>query len=138
MKQMAMFKQKKYQPPPAKEWREQAIVFDWAKLVERKHPELSLLQGSLNGVKLPIGLAVKAKRQGLKRGYPDIFLPVARNGFHGLFIELKRTEGGVVSADQEKVHDRLRAEGYFVDVCKGAEHAILVIRTYLGITGGFK
>lgn len=138
MQQLAMFKQKKYRPAPPEEWREQAIVFDWARLMETRHPELSLLQGSLNGVRLPIGLAVKAKRQGLKRGYPDIFLPVSRNGFHGLFIELKRVEGGVVSKDQRHIHSRLRAEGYFVDVCKGAEHAILVIRTYLGITGGFK
>ena len=29
------------------------------------------------------------KRQGVKAGVPDICLPVARNGYHGLYIELK-------------------------------------------------
>lgn len=33
--------------------------------------------------------AVALKRQGVKAGVPDICLPVARNGYHGLHIELK-------------------------------------------------
>lgn len=62
--------------------------------MEYKYPELWLLNGSLNGVRLSIGQAVKAKRCGEKRGFPDIFLPVARKGFHGLAIELKKKKGG--------------------------------------------
>jgi hypothetical protein len=50
-----------------------------------------------------------------------------------LFIELKRRRGGVVSLDQQAVHDLLRDQGYRVEVCRGAEEAIRVISDYLGL-----
>lgn len=31
------------------------------------------------------------KRMGLRKGFPDLFFPYARGGYHGLFIELKAT-----------------------------------------------
>ena len=70
------------------EYLDQCAVFQWAQLNLRRFPELELLQGSLNGVRLNIGQAVKAKSAGLNAGWPDLFLPVARHGYHGLFIEL--------------------------------------------------
>lgn len=40
---------------------------------------------------IPNGQYRKGQRAepGMKAGVPDLFLPVARGGFHGLFIELK-------------------------------------------------
>ena len=72
------------------EWREQEKVFKWASMYDHEYPELKLLNGSLNGVRLTPGQASKAKRTGLVKGFPDINLPVPRGVFHGLFIELKR------------------------------------------------
>lgn len=43
---------------------EQTAVFQWAMIKSNRYPELELLQGSLNGVRLPVGLAVKAKKAG--------------------------------------------------------------------------
>ena len=31
----------------------------------------------------------RMKRIGLRSGFPDLFFPVARGGFHGLFVEMK-------------------------------------------------
>ena len=68
---------------------EQISLFAWAELNKGRYPELKLLNGSMNGVRLTIGQAVKAKRCGMKKGYPDLFLPVKRGEHNGLFIELK-------------------------------------------------
>lgn len=112
---------------------EQELVFVWARANQIKHPALQLLNGSLNGVRLTMGLRVKAKRQGMPKGYPDIFLPVGIGGFYGLFVELKRVEGGVVSPDQERWLKRLNAEGFRAVVARGHEEAIETIKNYLGV-----
>ena len=72
-----------------KEADEQAALFRWAELLQNRIPELALLNGSLNGVYLSKAQAGKAKAAGMKKGFPDINLPVPRGGYHGLYIELK-------------------------------------------------
>lgn len=41
-------------------------------------------------------------RTGTRRGVPDVCLPVARCGFHGLYVEMKRRQKSLshVSDDQ--------------------------------------
>lgn len=112
---------------------EQELVFTWARANQIKYPDLQLLNGSLNGIRLAIGLRVKAKRQGMPEGYPDIFLPVSMDGFHGLFVELKRVKGGRVLEEQERWLKRLNAEGYQAVVARGHEAAIETIKDYLGV-----
>lgn len=75
--------------------------------------------------------AAKLKRQGVRAGVPDIFLPAARGGYHGLFIELKRQTGGKVSREQEEMIKALRAQGYRAEVCRGWDEARETIQRYL-------
>lgn len=67
-------------------------------------------------------LTNKRYSQGMLKGCPDLFIP----GFD-LFIEMKRRDGGVVSAEQLKVHKLLKKYGYKVEVCHGAKAAWLII-----------
>ncbi len=71
-------------------------------------------------------------RMGLRRGVPDLFIPAARKGFHGLFIELKRIKGGRVTEYQQKWIDTLNNRGYLAIVCYGADEAIAEIKRYFG------
>jgi hypothetical protein len=114
------------------EYNEQVKIFNWAKQNEPLIPELFLLNASLNGVRLNIGQAVKAKAVGMKAGYPDICLPVARNGYHGLYIELK-IKGGKEQAIQKIWKTKLEEQQYFSTVCIGADEAINTIKFYLGV-----
>ena len=57
--------------------------------------------------KLMSMLTNKRYSQGMLKGCPDLFFPE-----FDLFIELKRRDGGVVSAEQFKVHKLLRRYGY--------------------------
>jgi hypothetical protein len=115
------------------EYDEQKLVFEWANIYSYLRPQLELLNGSLNGVRLTVGQAVKAKRAGMKKGFPDINLPIPRRGFHGLFIELKKG-GGVpsdVSREQKNYLTMMASEGNHCAVCFGAGDAIDVITWYL-------
>lgn len=76
--------------------------------------------------------AAKLKRQGVKRGAPDILFythpPIA--------LELKRQKGGRVSPEQAAVHERCRRAGWTVLVCHGAEaakSALLQLPHFLGL-----
>jgi hypothetical protein len=84
-----------------------------------------------NGGKKSLPEAFQLKRMGVKAGVPDICVPVARRGYHGLYCELKRKEGGVVSESQRQWLEALRREGYYVFVSKGADDAIARIKLYL-------
>jgi hypothetical protein len=72
------------------------------------------------------------KAEGLKGGVPDICLPVARGGHHGLYIELKRIKNSRVTEEQLKWLENLAGQGYVAAVCRGADEAIDLITRYLG------
>ena len=114
------------------EFDEQVAIFTWAKLSEKHDPRLKWLNASMGGVRLPVGLAVKASRSGLKAGIPDIDLPVRAGGYCGLRIELKRLKGGVLSREQVECLLFLKDQGYRAVCRRGAEAAIEEIKQYLG------
>ena len=70
------------------------------------------------------------KRQGVRPGCPDLCLSVARGGFFGLFVEMKRRNGRT-PPEQKAFHADLRAQGYRVEVCYGAQAAIDTITLYM-------
>lgn len=70
------------------------------------------------------------KRAGLRKGFPDLFLPLARRGFHGFFIEMK-ADRGKVSPNQITWLKTLKGEGYATAVCYGADEAIKLINKYI-------
>jgi len=111
---------------------EQKALFQWAKLSEGRYPELKLMHHIPNGGHRNKVVAVKLAAEGVKRGVPDICLPVARNEYHGLYIELKRTKGGSVSAEQKAWIATLKEQGYLAVVCRGCREAISAIEDYLG------
>lgn len=119
--------------PSALEHVEQEALFRWAAVEAQRDARLNLLNASLNGVRLAPHQAVMAKRSGMRRGYPDVFLPVPSHGFHGLFIEMKRKDGvqSDVKPEQREWLAALRDQGYHAVVCFGWENAAQVIALYL-------
>lgn len=75
----------------------------------------------------------KLKAEGLKPGVSDLFLMVARDGYHGLFVEMKdakKTKSSVSVPQWEHIH-RAREQGYYADWCAGADQAIELITHYM-------
>lgn len=110
---------------------EQKALFEWAALMEGKHPELRLLYHIPNGGLRNKAVAERLTAEGVRRGVPDICLPVARKGFHALYIELKRQKGGKTSDEQKDWIKHLNVQGNLAFVCRGAAEAIGVIERYL-------
>lgn len=114
---------------------EQAAVFQHAALRARDDPRWGLLFAIPNGkAASSIREAVNAKRTGLKRGVPDMFLPVPAGIWHGLFIELKRADGTRTDLKPEQAEwlQRLQDQGYQTAVAYGWKAAVAEIGAYLG------
>ena len=109
---------------------EQQALFQWSKLSQSKYPELSLLHSIPNGGKRNIREASRLKKEGALAGVSDVFLPVSRNGWHGLYIELK-VKGNTTSASQKWWIAETTKQGYYSVVCFGWVEAKEVIEKYL-------
>lgn len=75
--------------------------------------------------------AAHLKAQGVRPGVPDLCVPVARYGYHGLYIEMKAKKNGRVSAYQQRWLALLRENGYCAYVCNGAGAAIRLLDQYM-------
>lgn len=111
---------------------EQCSLFEWAKVFEDQYPELRLLFHVPNGGLRNKATAVRLVAEGVRSGVPDLFLPVARKGFHGLFIEMKKKRGGALTDKQKEWIAALNDQGYKAVVCYGWDDARKVIEEYLG------
>lgn len=110
---------------------EQTCLFRWAAYSSGAMPELRLLHAIPNGGLRSKSEAARMKAAGVKAGVPDMLLPVARHGCHGLYIELKRQQGGRVSPEQLAWMGELAWQGYACAVCRGWEMAKDAIVKYL-------
>ena len=95
-----------------------------------KYPEILLLHAVPNGDFRGWGVGVKLKAEGVIPGVPDLCMPVARGGYHGFYMELKK-KGGHVRQDQWEFMEALHQQGYFVRVCNSLEVAMEIIINYL-------
>lgn len=84
-----------------------------------------------NGGRAGIRTGARYKAEGVLKGVPDICFTWPNGKHHGLFIEMKRREGGRVSPEQKEVIANLKHYGYAVEICAGWEEAEKAFRTYL-------
>lgn len=119
------------------EHNEQKALFSWVFAAQQTRPELALMFAIPNGGARHVAVAAKLKAEGVKAGVPDVFLPVARGNWHGLWVELKFQGNGVakkgaVSDKQRQWLTALQAQGYQTAVCYGWHSAKETIENYLG------
>ncbi|MDL2315485.1 VRR-NUC domain-containing protein [Desulfovibrio sp. OttesenSCG-928-A18] len=112
------------------EHEEQVALVARCREMENQYPELTLLYAVPNGGHRHVAVAAKLKAEGVKAGVPDLFLPVPRNPFHGLYIELKAA-WGTVSDSQRRMLRALEKQGYACVVAYGWIAAWEEIEAYL-------
>ena len=110
---------------------EQAALFEWAAWNTPKAFELALLFAIPNGGKRDKVTAARLQSEGVRAGVPDVFLPVARMGYHGFWVEMKHGKNKTTT-EQDVWLTALKAEGYAVDVSYGWQEAAHKIVRYLG------
>lgn len=120
-------------PAPPKEQDEQRVVAQWLDL-----HRILYCHVPNGGARSRIEAAIFAGI-GVKKGVPDFLIfrrPVPKNLTDeipaGVAVEMKRKEGGKVSAEQAKWIADLTAEGWICKVCEGADEALNFLREVYG------
>jgi hypothetical protein len=131
---MSMRRRAIKQPSPS-EHVEAVRFFQLVTMHVTRYPDLENLTAVPHGGERNVVVASKLRAEGVKAGYPDYLLDVARQGFHGLRIELKRVGAppSAIKSEQHEWHRRLREAGYRCEVCRGWEEAWRVVCDYLAI-----
>jgi hypothetical protein len=112
----------------ASEHVEQVMVVRWFRL---QYPFLNRCLWAIpNGGKRHIKTAMTLSSEGVMAGVSDLFMMVARKGYHGLFIEMK-AKGGKVTQEQALFITEANKQGYLAVVCFGFDEAKKVIQDYL-------
>lgn len=77
----------------------------------------------------------RLKEQGVRAGVSDLFLPVARGGYFGLWIEFKAAppNNAPISEAQQVWLDEMAAQGYHAVLCQGVSAAMAVLTSYLNL-----
>lgn len=117
---------------PSETW-EQSNVIKWSQQpsVRQLYPELALLFHIPNERADKIQAAI-LKDMGVKKGVPDLFLPVPAGKYHGLFIEMKALDGKPGDA-QVWWLTHLQANGYAGLTCYGWQEAVRTLEWYLNL-----
>jgi len=108
---------------------EQKAVVAWCRA---KHvPIFASMNGVMIGGENKFAMIANLKAQGLEVGTPDLFIPIAKNGYHGLFIEVKRIKRSVVRPEQVAWIELLNKNGYKAVIAYGYQESIEYIGAYL-------
>ena len=110
---------------------EQKLLFEWIEWAKVKYPELALCYHVVNEGRRSYATGRRMVAEGLRKGVPDICLPVPNMRYTALYIELKRKKGGRLSDEQRGWIDALNRVGNLAVVCHGFEEARDTILEYL-------
>lgn len=123
----------KRQPKTDSEHHQQVYLFQWAESARGQYPQLQFLYATPNGGMRNIVVATRLKREGVKRGVPDVFLPVPTAQYHGLYIEMKFGKNKM-SPEQLVFKAYCEKVGYCFACCYYWVDAKDVIVKYLSLT----
>lgn len=109
---------------------QQEALIRWRDYSLRQYPDLEGLHHIPNGGKRNEREAARLKREGVKAGVYDLFLPVARDGYHGLYIEMKYGKGKLTN-NQKNWKRIVETQGYKTVVAYSWIEAARKIVSYL-------
>lgn len=110
----------------------QVAVFQYAKVLAQVDPVWNLLCAyPLQRGNDVLWLKLRMQ-EGAKQYWPDITWPVARGGFNGCYVELKR-KGNKPNDGQKALLSSLKKEGYCAEclIVDGWEPVIAYLKKYL-------
>jgi hypothetical protein len=105
--------------------------FDYCRAMAHTNAAWKLAFHVPNERKASIQRRITMARAGVKKGIPDICIPVANDKYHSLFIEMK-VKPNKASPEQIEVLKALYQEGNYSCICWSADQAIEVVTRYIG------
>ena len=116
---------------------QQTALFMWACSPDNPYVELLKWMHAIpNGGKRSQATAAILKAEGVKRGIGDVFLPLARGDYHGLYLEMKRPrtskrQAGTTSDVQDDFKAYCHANLFGYAVCYTYADAKAMIISYV-------
>ena len=121
--------------------KEEKLQISISKYLKIQYPDVYFMSDS-SGLRLPMGLAVKAKKQRSKHAQLDLVILEPNNNFKALIIELKKNESEVFKKDGyyrksehiEKQNEsilHLQSKGYLCVYGFGFDNTKEIIDKYL-------
>ncbi len=122
---------------------EQEAFFQWREYNLHTYPGIEDMFAIPNGAHLQGDSRRRAMqwarlvRQGAKKGVHDIFLPVPKGQYHGLWMEMKaaKPHRSTISKEQKDWGKRMKDRGYMVRFVYGCEEAIAAVHAYYSAPG---
>lgn len=122
---------------------EEELHFSICDNIKKMYPDVVFLT-DLSGVRLHASIARKVFHLKSSRGIPDLIILEPRGVYHGLLIELKRSDDDLLTKEgnirkdthlqeQEKVLEGLEEKGYYASFSCGLEPSIKLIDWYMGL-----
>ena len=112
---------------------EQQAVIQWFRIQYPKYRLIAIPNGQLIGGRNKFALEKKYKAEGMTPGVSDLFLCVPRNGYGGLWIEMKARgkTASSLSPDQRIWLSDMEKIGYRAVMAAGFDEAKIIIEDYL-------
>lgn len=116
-----------------KEEAEQILFFDYCRIMQHSRPQVkhyTLAFHIPNERKCSIARRVAMKRAGVRRGVPDICVPLPNDKYHSLYIEMK-VKPNKPSPEQHEYLKQLNAAGAYAAICWSGKEAIELLEKYI-------
>ena len=104
--------------------------FDYCRCMESQSPAYALAFHVPNERRASIPRRVALKRAGVRKGIPDIVVPVSNDKYSGLYIEMK-VKPNKASPEQMAILRQLNSVGNYAVHCWSAQDAIEIINKYV-------
>lgn len=108
----------------------QVRVMDW--LYRNMRYVYDHTHATPNGGARSKATASALQAEGLKKGYPDLSIDLARGGYHGMRIEMKYGSNRLTT-EQVEWMVRLSEAGYYCLEARSFDEAISAIKGYVGL-----
>lgn len=128
------------------EHQEQKVYVEWFKTQFPKYEEaifsnpngMHISGDSSKGLSKKTVIAAKMrkyKKEGFKKGVSDIQIPIPRGGYHGLWVEMKRSDKTAKDLSEEQMRHiiLMRNLGHKAEWAAGAEEAIRITKEYMDL-----
>lgn len=112
------------------EHKEQALFFAWCMRHASEFRGLDSIYAIPNGGNRDAITGAMLKKEGVRKGIPDMCLPVPIGGKGALYLELKVRSGGKVGPEQKEWQKRLLELGNESVIVKGFKEARLAVMKY--------
>lgn len=111
----------------------QVFIFQVLELNEKEFPFLKFVYHPANGGLRHPAVAAQMKREGVRKGVSDVVLPFPNKHFNGAYLELKKDQKSKPTPEQKEFISFVRDNGYYAEVCYGADMLLDVIENYCSI-----